>query len=260
MKKILLILAFLCLPFYVYWNEDIDIETSSRLVEFWDTFDVTITLTDLNIQQSGGQLSLPGIENFDVFSQSMESQVQSVNSETQSVTKLVISLQARNVWEYTLWPVKITGNIEEEDNEKLNITITSNGQNQNITPPAWVDQESSTTQDELSQKLSQQEDLESNWWLREVKLSPWTHLAFVVFFFVSFYLLLRYVFQKETPKVTQVSQAASEDTLKMQYKKYFETLSGEIGNIPSEDFFHQFNVWLRKIFWDMWVKNHRNIW
>jgi len=230
-------------------NSQIDIESSKIRVQSWEDFTITITLRDINLQQENPEVSLPGIENFDVFSQSVSNSFQNINGVSESVSQLILQLTARNTGEFEIGPVEILWEAELRDNERINISVLSSG----ITPPAFQNSQIET-QEQASEEL---ENTLADWvnedlsWLREVIFPLWAHGAFLLFFILSFYFLLRYIFSWENTQKQQVEFTAQAENTSVNYKDYFYALSQKIWGLSSGDFFHEYNNWIRKIFSDI---------
>jgi len=249
MKYIFLIVLWvLFVPQYLFANSQIDIETSQKDVKVWESFVITISLNDFDSQWNQLQISLPWIEEFNIFSQSSEQRFQSINGETQSVTQYKLSLTPKQPWNYELWPVQIIWEDTMRDNEKINIQVLSDIAVNNLN-------EDSPDTDILWGELL--EELE--WWItwiREVKLPLWAHVSIVLFFIIAFYLLLSYVLKdkKKNKQEESHERTESSDTSEL-HKRYFQSLSSEIGSLSSEEFFHNYNEWMRWIFSDiLWKK------
>jgi len=59
-------------------------------------------MSDMLMDSGNIDISIPGIENFDIFAQSKRSSTQIINGETSSVSILTLSLMARDPGNYTL--------------------------------------------------------------------------------------------------------------------------------------------------------------
>lgn len=254
MKYIIGVIGVFIIPIYAFANSQIDIETSDTNIELGDSITITVSLNDINLQQSNAEISLPWVENFDVFSQSVSNSFQNINGVTQNLTQLIIQLTAKNTWDFELGPVEILWDEILRDNEKINISVRS----------WWVASPSSLAPVDIqnTQEIEQNLTKDVLWWweedlrgLREMKFPVWAHGAFLVFFIGAFYLLLSYVLKSDKSETTQETPISQSDKTD-QYKIYFKNLSEEIWDLSSEDFFHLYNVGLRKIFWDLWVNNH----
>lgn len=257
MKYLYIILLTLLFPLFSYANSQIDIEVDENNIELWDTITITISLSDINLQQTNAEISLPWVENFDVFSQSVSNSFQNINGVSQSLTQLILQLTAKNTWEFELGPVEILWNEILKDNEKLNIRVGLGSTN--FIPPVTLDdtQEYQEPEQNLTKDMIPWENSEDLKWLREINFPLWAHGAFLIFFVGAFYLLLSYVLKSDTSNKPKQEHLQVEDTSD-QYKKYFKNLLWEIGALSSEDFFHQYNIWLRKIFGDLWVSQYHS--
>jgi hypothetical protein len=259
MKKTYLLLLLFIAPLSSFANEQIDIESSAINIEMWETFTITISLSNLRIEESKGKLSLPWIENFNIFSQGTSNIFQDINGETQSVTQLVIDLQAKQAWEFAIWPVEIIWDEILRDNEKINITVAWNP-TPTPQPIIWGNPSSEDTK-----KQDQIEDISSSkesWTvsgLREINFPLWAHWAFIIFFITSFYILLRYVLSGE--KKAEIESLITQDweNNTNHSRDYFMNLAEEIGTVESGEFFHQYNIWMRNIFSKLWVQSSKTV-
>lgn len=257
MKYIYILTISLLFPVFTYGNSQIDIETSSINLEVGEEFIISVFLTDLDIDLDNLQIALPGVENFDVFAQSISSQFQSVNGDTQSITRLDMQVSAVREWVFEIGPVELQWDETLIDNKSIDITVRSQIQTTPALPSLTDEDEETQAEQNLTKNILNWWNNQDLWWLRELKLSAWTHGAFLIAFLGAFYLLLSYVLKTDTPKIE------SEITEKIEnkndiYASYFKKLSQEIGSLKSEDFFHQYNIWMRKIFWDMWFSNYHS--
>lgn len=244
------ILLFFLIPVSVFANSQIDIESSAKDIVMGQDFTITITLTDLEVDADQAQISIPGIENFNIFSQSNATSFQNINGQTQNIRQFTLGLTPKQIWEFALGPVEIIWDTVLRDNEKLNIQVWTDSifaPNQNNSLQNDIQEEESTNQwDSLVREVD-----ESIRPIREVKFPLWGHIAIIIFFIWSFYLLLSYVFQKEAWTQKQsISNSSSDEDKNKKYKQYFQSLAWEIWSLKSEDFFHQYNQWLRIILAD----------
>lgn len=251
MNKFFIILLLFLSPLTWFANKQIDIETSAIRVVVGEEFRVTIRLTDIVMDQSLWDILLPGIENFDVFSQSTSNTFQDINGQTQSMMQLTLQLRAREAGEFVLWPVEVLANQELKDNEKINIIVDRKSWSpiQTVTPGTTSNTQ--TLQNNIVNEVMTQKDTWVFSWLRTMKFPIWAHGGFLVFFIGAFYLLLSYVLQPDSNRYKSSDETQNIPESLHDSQDYFIKLSSLIGEIESKDFFHRYNIGLRNIFWDI---------
>jgi len=244
MKYIKTTLLLFLFPISVLANNQIDIETNRTNVQLWENFSLTLSLTNINPQEIGAEFSIPGIENFEIFSQSISRNFQNINGVSENLIQLTIQLSTKNTGEFEIGPVELLWTQTYSDDEIITVSVSS---------PTWnIDTQSQ--QEIISQEnwditvnkleLNTNNDLR---WLREVAFPLWVHGVFILFFLWCFYLLLKYVLSTEKQE-NQIIATQDSVHWNSEYVEYFRKLSTKIGVLTSEDFFHQYNTWIRNIF------------
>lgn len=107
MKKLLLFL--LCIiPTVGYANDDvIDLHVSKNTIELGDVFDMQLSVT-FDSRTEIPSITIPWIENFNIFSTSQWETVRQVNDDFERTWKLSLKLEPKSSWDFTLWPVVIS--------------------------------------------------------------------------------------------------------------------------------------------------------
>ena len=250
MKNIILgILCFVSLISWVFANSQIDLQVSERNLEVGQRFILSVELKDIVIEWSSGEISIPWIENFEIFSQNTSTRAQNINGVTQSITQFQLALSPKYVWNYEIWPVSIGDDESLKDNEKI-VVIVSNSVQSSPTQSS-VNQKSWGTGTVDTQAVLENMSQWKLWKLREVPFPLLGHIFILIFFIGAFYFLLRYILNSDKKPVQKIQVPQTAENQNETYKKYFEKLSQKIWKIPSEIFFQQFNIGIRKIFLDI---------
>ncbi len=130
MKKIVVLIMVLALPLIARADSaaQISLSVSKNTVAVGDSFQVTVTLKNastggLNI----GNISIPGLNNFDQRGSSQSTQIEMVNGATTAVTETVYTLVAKQAGTYKLGPVQVVlpGSASIASNE-ITVTVSNN--------------------------------------------------------------------------------------------------------------------------------------
>lgn len=237
-KNICIFCVCFILPIHLFASEDIQVFLSSEKVIAWEIVNLQI---DIDVDSIDGETSIdvPGIEAFQVFSQSQGQSYRSVNGETQGTLQYSVWLRALGEWNYSIGPVVVfswTGSIV--DDETLEIEVKA------MKAPL-VSEAFSDWKEEVSETVALR-------WLRKPELSNiFFILLFVVFLCGFYYILQKSLFQKTQKEALEAPEIPRVDSHAI-LLNYFKKLERKTGDSSSQDFFTQLNSWMRQIFFHEW--------
>lgn len=245
--KFLIIWWFLCS--FVYASEYIDVWVSEENITMGERVQLNISVNASEITLDAVQFEIPGIDSFDVFSQSQSESYSNINGEIQRSILYSLDIAPNTTGKFPLWPVILTTTSEViTDDAIITLQVWDVLSNlKTITPPSnegevvWI-------QDE------QEPDIK---WLRIPELSPWIILVWFISFILLFYILLRSVLtliSKEETTPSSIPEISHSD-VREQYRKYFIDLKKQVGSISSKDIFRRYNSGIRKILVWSWYSS-----
>jgi len=227
MKRYLILVLYLLLPVYTYAQAEVNLNVSDTQVELWEVFEIQLSLNfDSSISIPG--VSIPGIEDFEIFSQTQWESVRQVNDQFERTSKLVLQLRGLSAGEFTLWPVSITVDGEQYNSESHTILV-------------WP-------KDSLS------EDITNTWskaqgihGLKKPQFQIPYFLLFCIGLILVFYLLIHKVIS--TKKIQPVEDIP-QDTHQRSYISELEKLQTDIENISQSEFFMRLHEIVRNYIGD----------
>lgn len=240
-KKILYCLIFLSAP--LSWaNEDVNVSISDSDLLLWDTVRLEIDVDAVGLFWEL-QLDIPGIEDFQVFSESQSQSYQNINGQAQTRLSYILMLRAFNEGRFTLGPIRVISQDSEIiDDEILTLQVGNTTINSSLT-------QNTSSIIRSTEDVKEKVELEDIRWLRETPKSIIVLVIMLWLFLISFYILLKKYFFSEQEKWDQNDYRS--DYRLAERKKielYFQKLQHMWENLHTQDFFHKYNVWMRKIF------------
>lgn len=225
-------------------SDKIDVSLSADSIKIWESVDLSISSY---LEDSSGNIEIPWIQNFQIFSQSSGHSFQSLNGETKSVSNYTLSLRPLKEGAFLLGPVKIySGTWSIEDDEVLEIRV-SNILGSVNTETEWEEEQ------EAPNTMAQQRE-EDLYGLRSIPF-PYLGIALLcIAFLIGFYLLLQRILEKEntsksiTLEVERVKHGES-------FIQLFEKIREQNKKLSSQDFFRVFHNEIRRYFESIWYKN-----
>jgi len=230
----------------IHASEYIDVNLSSDTITLGESVQVDISVNASEITLSSLEFEIPGIENFDIFSQSQSESYRNINGEVERNMLYSLSIIPVETWEFTLWPIKlITQDEEIIDDMKLPIIVSETSA---ISPPkvdaAWT----------VEENIDLREDSEDIKGLRIPKFPWWVLVLLMIIVTVIFYVILDKILSwKKGKKVKTYKKIIPQEDMYSQYRKYFTSLEKEIWKDSSKVFFRKYNTWIRKILVTQWI-------
>jgi uncharacterized membrane protein len=222
--------------------ENLDVSISNQSAIIWEIFEINIELSDVQIGAGNINFNIPGIENFDIFSQSQWSVNQIINGEVNSASTFTLSLMPKIPGEYNIWPISYKINGEEFTDEKIfSIEILS------LIPKTSVPLDEPWVIHKNTQDIHP---------LRATTFPIIPLILVIVWFLGIFYILLMYVRKQNNP--SQVPQHILVEVweVKKDYKisleEYFTKLFHRQETIHTQEFYRYYNAGLREILMHEW--------
>lgn len=253
MKKLLYIFFFIFSISFVYASEDIDVQLSKDQVQIWEMFELALTINTAQIAADAVEVDIPGIENFQVFSQSQSQKYSSVNGDVQSTLTYNLQLQAKNEGEFSLWPVLLKNSSgETQDDTTLTISVgntLSPVQNTKNT----TDEETPKTEsiEKNNEKIS--EYFSSLKWLRSPTFPRTWFFLFLVWFLGIFFLILKKYFSKQEDTSEEVLVSSPQQSIYAHWRSYLERTLSQKERLPSQEFAQKINTLYREILLFEWI-------
>ncbi len=123
-KKICLVVIIILLGVYAVEAKEIvqvEISLSKSEVEVGDTFQVSVVLKNANTGGLNiGNITVPGLQNFQQISSSQSTQVQIINKTTTAVTETLLTFKALELGDYSIGPI---------ETKSANLSFKSNTEN-----------------------------------------------------------------------------------------------------------------------------------
>lgn len=237
--KILFFFLILLFPFFCFAESSITLSMSSSQVELWEDvmLDVIITSTGSQI----GDITIPGIEDFDIFSTSQSQRFQNINGEMQNEFLIQLQLTAKNLWEFQLWPVETQVWDETISSNTLTIQVW-----EQILSPSLPSVQTTPSSPQENVQDATGETLEFRDELRtpEKTFSMFAKIFFFllwlwVFVFLFFWVLRRYFSSENTQEESEMSLQ------KTDFRTLIEKYFSETRDAETHTFFRGLNLILR---------------
>lgn len=250
MKHILVAFFFFIIPFWLFANEEIQVNIGSSDIEIWEILNLEIVF-DPGVSQGDIEISIPGIESFSVFGQSRSQQTQIINGQAATVMSYTLSVTAQEEWIYTLWPVNIQlWNELISDDESIEVRVWwSKNINSSQSAPLGNQVNSVDTRQEEDVPIEMPEIR----WTRWYEIPLWMYILACILVLLGFYFALRYYFQNMVSK-TPDKPSLDISTVWEKLHVYFKTLEAD-EDIKSEEYFRRFNMWMREVFSQEWFQD-----
>lgn len=229
MKKLYFFIIFLLFIAQGFASEQVNIDSSRDTILLWESFRFTISIDESGIQNAELGVDIPGIENFQVFSQTQGTNYQDINGEVTSLISYSLDLQAIAIGKYTLWPVRIladSGDIIDDESIIITVSDTMNAQQLDI---------SDLEKEETSLKGERKTVFPLSWG---------------IFIIVLISVILYLFFSKNNNSLvenTQIDTQWKREDYHASIKKYFQDLSGEQEILESRIYFKKYNFGLREL-------------
>ena len=240
MKYIFFLLMFL--PVFCFADDTIQVSISPENISIGQDFEIRIQIQTKDIPPEQISLEIPGIENFDIFSQGQSLNYQDINGQSSAALTYTLQASALKSGTFVLGPVKLKSSTQEIiDDMSSSIVVSqtwvlSTGQ-EDIPQISW------TSEQQITQK-----DIKG---LRTSKDFMWSIITGFGAIFIAMFLLLQYIIKKQSQEITSKEpseiKALTLDTANLTKEK-FELLRKKIGSISSQEFFREYNIILREIF------------
>jgi BatD DUF11 like domain len=234
MKKYLLVLMFLFL-FYsvVFAGNQVLLQTDTDTAAPGESIEVILQVQadDTQIQD----VTIPGIENFEVFSTSESRQVQMYNTQVRHILTLTLDIRGKQEGIYTLWPVLYGTGSQQLSSEVLTLDIKKS-----------TSQKPTLEKQKLDDSLFRDE-------LRPVKSSVlyWIFALVWVFLFLwFFYFLSQKYFSEKLGTIVTIPEK-KEISMKQKLLNY----SKNYASLDDQHFFSGLNLLLREYFASLWVSS-----
>lgn len=237
--KILFFFLILLFPFFCFAESSITLSMSSSQVELWEDvmLDVIITSTGSQI----GDITIPGIEDFDIFSTSQSQRFQNINGEMQNEFLIQLQLTAKNLWEFQLWPVETQVWDETISSNTLTIQVW-----EQILSPSLPSVQTTPSSPQENVQDATGETLEFRDELRapEKTFSMFAKIFFFllwlwVFVFLFFWVLRKYFSSENTQEESEMSLQ------KTDFRTLIEKYFSETRDAETHTFFRGLNLILR---------------
>jgi hypothetical protein len=215
----------------VFASDSIDVSISNSEVVLWDTLQYTIKLDMNESEWEQIAIEVPGIEYFQIFSQSRSYNYENINGVTNGVLQYTLDLIANNQGDFTLWPVKILSWSGEILDDKIIQILVSE-----------VTQIPDTQKQDLWEEQSESRELKPN---RGVAFPWWGILCMLTLLFSIAYIIFQMLNKSWEEEKSWNKNIESQESETEKLKKYFNTLNSDIDNLESQIFFKKYNTWIR---------------
>lgn len=222
-------------------DDTIQFEVSTQELELWDDIKMNIQFESPENTQEELQIDIPGLENFEVFSQGQSFSFESVNGEAQSMLQYTIVASAKTPGTFSLWPVVLgSGSGALTDDTVFDISVR--GKSQKMQTP-WRN-----TPDTLSQK-QKSETWEIFWPQKDRTLLFWfLFFAFLALALPVFFLLKKYFAEQNIWEKPPSEKLPQDEVPEISHRDFFQELLTKSDSLSHEVFFESFNGKLREIF------------
>ena len=212
-------------------DDTIQFEVSSKDLELWEDIKMSIQFESPENTQENLQIDIPGLENFEVFSQGQSFSFDSINGEVQSMLQYTIVASAKTPGAFTLWPVVLgTGSGALTDDTVFDISVRE--QTQQL-PTKW-------SLDTLSQER-ETEKQEIFWPQREGSLLLWfLFFAFLALALPVFFLLKKYFSEQIIQKKPSSEKLPQDEVAEISHRDFFQDLLTKSDLLSHEVFFENF--------------------
>lgn len=236
MKHYITFLLLLILPLTAFAEGTINLTTTSTTPKNWETFEVEVQIQFDSLTPIS-DITIPGIENFTVFSTMQQESTQILGEQVQKTTSIFLQLTPNTQWVYTIGPVSGSFSGELMTSNTLTITVWDT----QITPPV-VNNSWSTPELEVSPESDSQQ-IE---WLREPDKKSIYMLIFLVIFGVIFFYILQRFFSRDTENIPEnIPEKQKEE---IPYTSQLQKLSEDSGSYSKSEFYEKLHGIVRKYF------------
>jgi len=225
-------------------SEFIDVEVAEPNINLNQNLVLEIVVNASEIWVQSIEFQIPGIENFDIFSRQQSEQYQNINGEVRREILYSLGLVPLSEWSFEIWPVTLLNTSEEiEDDEIITVNVWSQAlQNSRPSLPE-------NTWEENIEWVQEDSDIRG---LRIPETPLWMWGIMLVLFFMSFYIVLSFLFENKKQWDTQKEQEHTKEQDAQRIQKYFIDLRTQIWILSSKDFFRRYNVWVREMLFEAW--------
>ncbi len=244
MKKIVLLLSIFTLSLSPLQAEEdiIDVEVSSNNISLDERVKYIVNISQDTPWELSWELKIPGLENFNIFSQQSWHSFESINWISTWVSQYTFDMSPKSEGEFSIGPVQVlSASWTYMDDEKLFIVVSENE----------TLQESVIDISEEETKIVWEDDVERAdfYTLREPKKQTWPLIVGTILFIIVFYLLLSLALWKNKLKktATPIVSVEPKHDFHDEMKSYFEKLEKKSSSLESPDFLKIFNHGLRRI-------------
>lgn len=230
MKHYIIFLLLLILPLTAFSQGSINLTTTNQNPDLWETFEVEVQL-EFDSLTPISDITIPGIEQFDVFSTMQQESTQILWDQVQKTTSIFLQLTPKTLGNYTIWPV--SGSFSGE-------LMTSN----TLVISVWETQVVPSVTPGLEQEIIAETDDGELEWLREPDM---THI-YVVMFLVIFGIIFFYILQKFLSGNQQgIVEIIPEKIIEeIPYKQQIEQLSKDSQNYNKSEFYERLHGVVRQ--------------
>ncbi|MDA9128994.1 BatD family protein [Candidatus Gracilibacteria bacterium] len=223
------LLGLICFQSTLFANNEVQVSVDSTDVEVGETFLVTVSF-DPGVSAGDIEVSIPGVENFTLFSQSQQQRSQIINGDAQTQFQYTLQLRPQQEGVFVLGPVEINLGTETiSDDEEITIEVGNNQIEQNLN---------------LEENITEKPELQP---LREYEFSKVFIGILACIFFIVFFILLKKYLDSKKQKVPVVPTALPLTQVE-KLKQYFKRLEKDMGSLESPEYYKQLNIGIREIF------------
>jgi len=221
MKKIILLFLFFLLPAYGNASTGVTLHVSNTQPGLWEVFEVQLSLS-MDSTASLPGISMPGIEMFDIFSQTQWESVRQVQDQFERTSKLILQLRPTTVGDFTIGPVVVVLDGQQYNSESFAVTVW--GRESLIQTGTWVSEQTIHG-------------------LKPPHFQVPYFLLFCLALIAIFYFLIHNVISTKKTQVTSVKDSEKQENT---YIPDLKKLSKQIEDISKDEFFQRLHSIIRR--------------
>ncbi len=244
------IVALVCLiPSFTFANDQVQVSLSSENVNPWQTIVVEI-LFDPGVSSWEIELSIPGIEKFQVFSQSQQQRVQAINGETQTQFMYQLQIAAEEEGSFIIGPVVVDlWDFELIDDESFTIQVGKPNPPLNSNALQKTPEITETPEPKAQEIVPKPEIKPLRWYTPPTLLLI---IGFIIFLITFYWLLRKYFFPYKDPVQREIPKHILD--AKRKFELYFQKLEHVHEELSAQEFSRKLQLGIRKIMSLQWVQ------
>ncbi len=237
---LVLVLFFYVLAWWVFASS-IELSVDNENPDIWEIFTLEVQL-EFSSLEPVQDVTIPGIENFEVFSQMQSEQTQIIHDDVSKQSFIILQLKPTNFWTFEIGPA--SGSFSGTTLNSNTLSIHVGEQWASVVPS--ISEETISKEATISGEASI--DNETDQWIRGLKKpgdNVFILLLFIFLFFAFFYTIMHMFFfsRRDTPEQEPPTPAPEPVSIVQELRE----LKQQIPHITKQEFYEKLNATIKKV-------------